>query len=208
MKRRSLDGMFSATLDYTFQMAEGNRTEPQEDLFFSEASGKQTETFLVPLDFDRTHLINGTVTLTNPGSWSAGFVYSIQAGTPYTPALPPSLSTITYEQNSSFKSMQWEIDLKLEKFFTLGPLDYSIFLHVNNIFDTQNDRYVYASSGKALSNVEQELNANQFNDLRNRISRGDAGMISSSYIDKYYSQRPEMVNRPREVRLGFSLFFK
>ncbi len=60
IKRRSPGGMFSATLDYTFQVAEGNRTEPQEDLFFSEASGKQTETYLVPLDFDRPHLINGS----------------------------------------------------------------------------------------------------------------------------------------------------
>ena len=59
LKRRSADGLFSATLDYTFQVAEGNRTEPQEDLFFSEASGKQTETYLVSLSFDRPHLING-----------------------------------------------------------------------------------------------------------------------------------------------------
>lgn len=207
LKRRGPGEMFSATLDYTFQVAEGNRTEPEEDLFFSEASGKQTETFLVPLSFDRTHLINGTISLTEPNSWNLGIIYNIQAGTPYTPALPPSLSTITYEQNSSVKSMQWEVDLKFEKFFTIGRFNYSVFIHINNLFDTQNDRYVYASSGKALSNVEQALNSNQFDDLRNRIRRGDAGMIDLSYIDQYYSQRPERVNRPREVRLGFSIIF-
>ena len=208
LKRRSPDGMFAASLDYTFQVAEGNRTEPQVDLFFSEASGKQTETYLVPLNFDRSHLINGTFTLTDPSSWTLGVLYNIQAGTPYWPELPPSLSTITYEQNSGSKSMQWEVDLKFEKYFTFGPLDYSVFIHINNLFDTQNDRYVYASSGKALSNVEQKLNANQFNDLRTRISRGDKGMIDANYLDQYYSQRPENVNRPREVRLGFTLIFK
>ena len=207
LKRRSADGLFSATLDYTFQIAEGNRTEPQEDLFFSEASGKQTETFLVPLSFDRAHLINGTVSLSQSNSWTLGIIYNIQAGTPYTPSLPPSLSTITYEQNSSNKSVQWNVDLKVEKYFSIGPLQYSVFLHINNLFDTQNERYVYASSGKALSNVEQALNANQFNDLRNRISRGDAGMIGMNDIDNYYSQRPENVSLPREVRLGFSIIF-
>ena len=207
LKRRSPGGMFSATLDYTFQVAEGNRTEPEEDLFFSEASGKQTETYLVPLNFDRPHLINGTIALTDPNSWTLGIIYNIQAGTPYTPALPTSLSTITYEQNSSFKSMQWEVDLKFEKYFSFGPFDYSVFIHINNLFDTENDRYVYASSGKALSNVEQELNANQFDDLRTRINRGDSGMIDVSYLDQYYSLRPERVNRPREVRLGFSILF-
>ncbi|NJD21495.1 MAG: TonB-dependent receptor [Melioribacter sp.] len=208
LKRRSLDGMFAATLDYTFQIAEGNRTEPQVDLFFSEAAGKQTETFLVPLSFDRSHLINGTFSFSDPKSWSLGVIYNIQAGTPYTVALPPSLSTITYEQNSATKSMQWEVDLKFEKFFSFGSNLCSVSINVNNLFDTQNDRSVYASSGKALSNVEQKLNANQFNDLRSRISRGDQGMIDVSYLDNYYSQRPERVNRPREVRLGFSLIFK
>ncbi len=208
LKRRSADGIFAATLDYTFQIAEGNRTEPQVDLFFSEAAGKQTETFLVPLSFDRSHLINGTITFSQPGSWALGIIYNIQAGTPYTVALPPSLSTITYEQNSANKSMQWEIDLKFEKFFSIGSSAISVFVMVNNLFDTQNDRSVYASSGKALSNVEQVLNANQFNDLRNRINRGDQGMIDASYLDQYYSNRPERVNRPRELRLGFSLLFK
>ncbi len=207
LKRRSPGGMFAATLDYTFQVAEGNRTQPEEDLFFSEASGKQTETYLVSLSFDRPHLINGTITLTDPNSWTLGVIYNIQAGTPYTPALPPSLSTITYEQSSSFKSMQWEVDLKFEKYFSVGPFEYSVFIHVNNLFDSQNDRYVYASSGKSLSNVEQVLNANQFNDLRDRINRGDPGMIDISYLNQYYSGRPERVNRPREVRLGFSVIF-
>ena len=207
LKRRSPGGLFSATLDYTFQIAEGNRTEPTEDLFFSEASGKQTETYLVSLSFDRPHLINGTINLSEPKSWTLGIIYNIQAGTPYTPALPPSLSTITYLQNSSFKSMQWGVDLKFEKYFSLGPFDYSVFIHVNNLFDTRNDRYVYASSGKALSNVEQTLNANQFNDLRDRITRGDPGMIDLNYIDQYYSNRPERISKPREVRLGFSVLF-
>lgn len=207
LKRRSADGIFSATLDYTFQVAEGNRTEPQEDLFFSEAAGKQTETFLVPLSFDRSHLINGTFTFSEPKSWSLGVIYNIQAGTPYTVVLPPSLSTITYQQNSANKSMQWEVDLKFEKYFEFSGINYSVFLYVTNLFDTQNDRYVYASSGKALSNVEQALNANQFDELRSRISRGDAGIMSEKYIDQYYSQRPENVNKPREVRLGFSLIF-
>ncbi|HEX2866927.1 MAG TPA: TonB-dependent receptor [Ignavibacteriales bacterium] len=205
LKRRSAESSFSATLDYTFQIAEGNRTYPSEDLFFSEASGKQSETFLVPLSFDRPHLINGTVTFSDPESYSIGIIYNIQAGTPYTPQLPPSLSPITYTQNSSAKPMDWNVDFKAEKYFRVGGLSYSIFLQVENLFDTQNERYVYASSGRALSNVEQTLNASQFNDIRNRIQR-DRGMIPMSEIDNYY-RNAENLNMPREVRLGFSILF-
>lgn len=205
LKRRSTEGLLSATLDYTFQIAEGNRTQPQDDLFFSEASGKQTETYLVPLEFDRPHLINGTVTLSDPQSWSVGLTYNIQAGTPYTPALPPTLSAITYIQSSASKPMNWNVDLKAEKYFSFAGLNYSVFLQVTNLFDTENEAYVYASSGRALSNVEQKLNANQFNEIRRRITN-DAGMIPMSEIDNYY-RRPENLNRPRQVRLGFSILF-
>ncbi|MGE5497284.1 MAG: TonB-dependent receptor [Syntrophothermus sp.] len=206
LKRRSPGSLLSATLDYTFQIAEGNRTEPQEDLFFSEASGKQTETYLVPLSFDRPHLINGTVTLSDPESWAIGFIYNIQSGTPYTPALPPSLSTITYQQSSASKPMDWKVDLKAEKFFSWGNMTYSLFLQVLNLFDTENERYIWASSGRSLTNVEQTLNSVQFNEIKKRITEGDPGMIPISEISNYY-KRSEWLNGPREVRLGFSLLF-
>ena len=127
-----------------------------EDLFFSEAAGRQTETYLVPLDFDRSHSINGTVTLSEPRDWSVGIIYNMQTGTPYTPALPPSLSTITYEQTSDNKPFQWNVDLKMEKYFKIDPFDVSVFVQVKNLFDTQNQRYVWASSGQALQNAEQK----------------------------------------------------
>lgn len=205
IKRQSPGSLFSATLDYTFQVAEGNRTEPNEDLFFSEAAGRQTETYLVPLDFDRSHLINGTVTLSEPRSWSVGVVYNLQTGTPYTPALPPSLSTITYEQTSDNKPFQWNVDLKMEKYFNIDPFDLSVFIQVKNLFDTQNQRYVWASSGQALQNAEEKVNASQFNDIRRRTIE-DPGLFSTSYIDDYY-KREERLSRPREVLVGFSLFF-
>ncbi len=203
IKRRSPGSLFSATLDYTFQAAEGNRTQPQEDLFFSEAAGKQSETYLVPLSFDRSHLINGTITLSEPGDWSVGVIYTLQTGTPYTPALPPTLSTITYEQASANKPFQWNVDLKVEKYFDIAGVDFSVFAQVKNLFDTGNQRYVWANSGEALYNAEEKLTAIQFADLRRRI-REDQGLFDEKYIDNYY-KREERLSRPREVRLGVSI---
>lgn len=206
-KRRSPGGLFQASIDYTFSLAEGNRTEPSSELFFSEQSGKQTETFLVPLDFDRLHVLNATLALTEPNDWTAGFVMNLQTGTPYTPSLPSNLTTISYTQNSANQPIQWNVNFRFEKFFDIGDIRSSVFLQVENLFDTENELYVYASSGRALSNVEQVLNSYEFQDLKTRITRGDAGMVPLSQIENYYSQRPERVNRPREVRLGFSLLF-
>ena len=207
LKRRSPGSMFSASLDYTFSIADGNRTEPAEDLFYSEQSGKTTETYLVPMDFDRSHVINATVSLTDPNNWNLGIVANVQTGSPYTPSLPTSLSTVIFEQNSGNQQLQWNVDLKFEKYFKFGPLDYSVFVQVENLFDTQNERTVYASTGRAFTAVEQQTDASSFTNLINRINRGDKGMISMAQVNNYYSWRPQYVNKPREIRLGFSILF-
>lgn len=206
-KRRSPQSLFQASLDYTFQIAEGSRTQPSEDLFFSEASGKLTETYLVPLDFDRPHILNGTVNLIDPDNWTLGLVANLQMGTPYTPSLPTQLVPITFNQNSARRPMQFNLDLKFEKFFSFNNIKYSVFLQVDNILDIENEVYVYASSGKALSNVEQTLNSYEFKDLKNRILRGDPGLVSYDEVNNYYGNRPQNVSRPREVRVGFSVIF-
>ncbi len=206
-KRRGQNSMFQGSLDYTFQIAEGNRTQPSDELFYSESSGKQTETYLVPLSFDRQHVINATFNLVQPQDWTLGLVAFFQTGTPYTPSFPSELVPITFEQNSTNRPIQWNVDLKFEKFFEIGSLKYSLFLHVNNLFDTEREVYVYASSGRAGFSVEETTNAGQFDDIRSRINRGDPGMFPIDQVNDYYSQRPGNYGSPREVRLGFSVIF-
>jgi len=206
-KRKAATDLFYASLDYTFQVAEGNRTYPSDDLFFSEAAGKQTETYLVPLGFDRPHVINLTFGLSQPNDWTVGLIGNLQAGTPYTPEFPSQVIPITFTQNSANQPMQWNVDLKLEKFFTLGSIKYSVFVHVDNLFDTQNELAVYASTGRSLKTIDEAVNPTYFNDIKKRINRGDPGLMAIDEITGYYTNRPERVNRPREVRLGFSLLF-
>ncbi|MCB9206665.1 MAG: TonB-dependent receptor [Ignavibacteriales bacterium] len=205
IKRPSPGGIFSATLDYTYQVAEGNRTEPEEDLYFSVAAGKQTETYLVPLDFDRSHLINGTVTLSDPRNWAVGIIYNMQTGSPYTPVEIQTAKTITYEQASAVKPFQWNVDLKLEKFFRIDPFDLSVFVQVKNLFDTENERFVWSNSGQALENADSKIAAVQYADVYRRTLE-DKGMFDPSVIENYY-KREERLSIPREIRLGFSIIF-
>lgn len=207
LKRRSPADIFSATLDYTFSLAEGNRTYPSDELFFSEQSGKQSETFLVPFSFDRSHVINATVAFSKPNDWTASLIGYMQTGTPYTPIFPSNIVDITFEQGSGRQPVQWNVDLKLEKFFMLGNLKFSVFCQVENVFDTENELFVYASSGRSRSNLEEKDIPIVFSDIIKRINRGDPGLMPLNEIEQYYSLRPERVNRPREIRVGFSLIF-
>lgn len=207
LKRRSPQDFFSASLDYTFSLAEGNRTYPADEIFFSEKSGKQSETYLVPFSFDRQHVINTTLTFTKPNDWIASFIGYFQTGTPYTPQFPSNIVDVTFEQNSARQPIQWNVDFKFEKFFLFGNLKFSVFCQIENLFDMENELYVYASTGRARSALEEKDINITFSDIIKRINRGDAGLIPLKEIQNYFSLRPERVNRPREVRLGFQLIF-
>jgi outer membrane receptor protein involved in Fe transport len=206
LKRRSANDMLSATLDYTFQISEGQRTEPTEEIFFNEQQGRLSETYLVPLDFDRSHTITSTISLTQPDDWCFSLIGYVRTGTPYTPEFPASVSTISFVQNSDRQPMQWNVDLKLEKFFKVGDFNLSLFVQVDNVFDTQNELYVYANSGRGLYSISQVLEPTLLADLRSRIARGDPGMIPLSAVDNYYAN-PANISTPRLVRIGASLVF-
>jgi hypothetical protein len=102
--------------------------------------------------------------------------------------------------------MQWNVDLKIEKFFKVSDFDMSIFVQVDNLFDAENELYVYANSGRALYNIAQTLQPELLADLHNRIVRGDAGMVPLNAIDNYYAN-PGNISTPRLVRVGASIVF-
>ncbi len=206
LKRRSADNLLSATIDYTFQVAEGNRTLPTDEIFFNEQQGRLSQTYLVPLSFDRSHTITSTVALSQPDDWSVSMIGYLRTGTPYTPEFPSNVVPITFTQNSDHQPMQWNVDLKIEKFFKLGPLNYSVFIQVDNLFDAENELYVYANSGRALYNISETLQPELLSDIRNRILRGDPGMIPLSGVDTYY-QNPGNISTPRLIRVGASILF-
>lgn len=206
VKRRGIDDLLAASVDYTFQVAEGNRTLPTDEIFYNQQQGRLSETYLVPMSFDRGHTLTSTVSLGKNADWQASVIGYIRTGTPYTPSFPASVVPITFTQNSDNQRIQWNVDLKLEKFFKLGPFDYSVYLQVDNLFDTENENSVYASTGRALYDITQVINPSLLSDLRNRIVRGDPGMIPLKAVDGYYAD-PGNISTPRLVRIGASIIF-
>ena len=213
-KRRAPGDLVSFTLDYTFTVATGNRTDA-DAFFFDEKSGKQSEKLFVPLSFDRTHVLNGTVSLTEQENWTASAIWSFQTGTPYTPALPTDLAPVKFDQNSDRRPVNWNVDLHLEKYFAIGDYRFSVFARVDNLFDTENEIFIHENSGKSLYSIDEVRSDQVFDNIRRRLTRGDFGNPSDpsstagrldNALNKYY-QRAEWLSAPREVRLGFTLFF-
>jgi len=194
-KRKMPDELFGASLDYTFQVAEGN--EVSADAFFIDLqSGRQSEKIPVPLNWDQSHTLNGVVTFGGDRDWTFTIVGNLGTGLPYSPQLYEQ--QIFLKTNSGRKPLQTNVDLLIDKSFILYSTTLTIFLKVYNLFDTKNESFVYDDTGRATYSLEETKGGPQ---ATNAISEEYPAIKSATE----YFNRPNYYSAPREVRVGLTL---
>ena len=139
-------GWMSTAMDYTWQLAQGNSSDPRETATRASA-GEDPRPRLAPLNWDQRHTFNLTVNVSWPRAFSTSAVLRAASGQPYTPALTAGFAG-GIETNSGRKPSAVLLDLRGERPVKLGALDITMFARVFNVFDT---RYfngsVFNSSG-------------------------------------------------------------
>jgi outer membrane receptor protein involved in Fe transport len=195
-KRKMNEDLFGASLDYTFQFAEGNETGA--DAFFIDLqSGRQSEKIPVPLGWDQTHTLNGVISFGNSKDWNATITASLASGLPYSPRLYEQ--QIYLRTNSERKPFYASVDLLFNKSFEITKTSsVTIFLKVFNLLDTHNERFVYDDTGRASYSLEESKGGPQATNL---ISQKYPSIKSANE----YFNRPNYYSTPREVRVGFSI---
>lgn len=195
-KRRPRNGYLSANVDYTFQIAEGNNDDANA-FFFNFLSGNENEFELVPLDFDQRHIVSSTVTLSDPGNWSASFISQFSTGYPYTPLLLDQ--NIDQLPNSGRKPSQVKLDAHIFKEFEVRGLGLRTFVKVFNVLDRLNEQFVFDDTGTA----SYSLSGNRGAHAAWEAAYGQPGIHT---LDEY-NTRPHWYSGPREISVGATLSF-
>jgi hypothetical protein len=181
-------GYLSASIDYTYQVAEGNASDPNATFWDNQSiPPRESEKQVVPLDWDQTHTLNLSVTLSKSSSWGLSIIGRYGSGLPYSPAYQYQRTGI---ENSERKPPQYNVDLKTYKKFTLGKVKYSLYLIIYNLFDVMNEVDVYSDTGRAGYT----------------LIRSTGRVIGPLTYDDYY-KRPEFYSTPRLVKVGVSVGF-
>ncbi|MDZ7361530.1 MAG: TonB-dependent receptor [candidate division KSB1 bacterium] len=128
-------GIFSTALDYTWQRAQGNSSDPRETATRAEA-GEDPRPEQIPLNWDQRHTLNATLAASKPNSFSISAIVRYGSGQPYTPAIGSGFGA-NLERNSGRKPAFVLVDLRAEKFFKLGGMDMSLFARGFNLLDSR-----------------------------------------------------------------------
>jgi len=174
----------SGALDYSLQFAQGTASDPGE-AFGRQQAGLPETLSLIRLNWDRRHILNGTLTYAPGPATSLTVVNRLQTGTPYTTVRNFVRSPVT---NNGDRPLTVVTDLRAFYKPAFLSTDASLFLQVTNLFDLEVQTNIYADSGRA----DETIALSQFADVQ-------VGGLNS--LDEFY-YRQDFYGAPRRVSLG------
>ena len=184
--------LFSMKVDYTFQIAEGDASDPMSVFYNNQTSPPvETNKIFVPLDWDQrnTHNVEADIARSD---WSVGLIFGYGSGFPYTEDVRISQGLLF--DNNGVKPPTYNVDLRAQKTFKLpGGLNANLFALVYNLLDIKNEYNVNAETGRANDYLQQDIET--------------AGTLIGLNTLQQYINDPSSYSAPRSVRIGCSLDF-
>lgn len=189
LDRRFAD-FFGVKVDYTFQIAEGNASDPYSVYYNNQTDPPiETNKKVVPLDWDQRSTLNLSLTVGEPGDWNVGAIFQYGSGFPYTEDIRVSQG-LRFE-NNGIKPVTFTVDLRAEKTFRAFGFNFTVFGLVYNLLDRKNEYGVNATSGRANIDLYTYL----------------AGPIIGLNTLEEYLNNPQSFSAPRQVRVGVTADF-
>ena len=191
-------GLFSMNFSYTFQVAEGINSSPEEEQGKIQ-NNESPSIELRPLDWDQSHTANLSLGV-GEFDWGIFVLGRYGSGLPYSPALNQAEgrgedASRAVQKNSRRQPPTYTMDLNLYKTVSLGLIDANIFLKVFNVLDRRNEVVVYGQTGRADASA-RALGAEPVDRNPNRIN---------SVLQ--FITRPDFYSEPREIQFGMELSF-
>ncbi|MBI2619557.1 MAG: TonB-dependent receptor [Ignavibacteriales bacterium] len=185
---------FAFDLHYTYQVAEGSNSKPEDEFEAAKGNGEPS-LFLIPMDWDQNHLLNASA-LVGIDGWGISLLARYGTGLPYT----PSTTVYTAERglgsgflrNSRRRPSQFALDLKLDKTVRLLGFDVTAFLRVFNLLDNRVPVNVFGDTGQPDFTTETQ-SARENPDRPNTIEE--------------YTRFPWHYGEPRSIQFGFDISF-
>ncbi len=162
---------------------------PIQTMHFEKAQANppvETNKQLVPLDWDRTHSLNFTLTGGIPGNYIASLIGRLGSGLPYTPSVQNQRTGL---ENSDNSPGVFNVDLYLTKYLNIIDQQLSLFLKVYNLFDTANELEVFGDTGRAGYSLE--------------LTRAQEPPKGVNTVEEYFTS-PDFYSAPRQIIFGVS----
>lgn len=210
--RRRFQDYWGFDMVYTFQKARVNASDPERQRERIDEEGEDFVLFERPSEIDQPHAIRGVFRVgvrEDPpdvlGDFGGVFRNSrltftlfANSGLPYTPIVSGfGVGALENrgEINSARGPFNWRVDLRAQKQFRIGNLDYQVFVDVFNVTDRVNCIQVFNTTGQCTGGAEDQ-------------ARRQAGSgFGSRSAPSTFFDRPDFQGLRRRIDAGVRVSF-
>jgi outer membrane receptor for ferrienterochelin and colicin len=205
---KSFSHKFSAEINYTYQIATGVASDPNQSLQFFNGGRLYLPISEQPLNWDQRTTLSVQGVIRDPGKWGLRMLWIYGSGFPFTPTFRNDRRPDPLLENSRRQPANSSLTLDGDKYFRIWGQNVTVFVDARNVLGVQN-----------LSSIDQNTFPNPFLNTAGRdylIYYTETGRAGGAYLkdtngdgeaDWVPVNDPRVFQEGRNVRMGLSVTF-
>jgi len=199
---------FSADVNYTFSLATGVASNPNDALQFFNGGRLYLPIAEQPLNWDQRHTLSISSTVRDPGKWGFRMLWSYGSGFPFTPSFRDDRKPDPKLENSRRLPSDATLTLDGDKYYKVWGQNVKLFFDARNVLDQPN---IQSLSQGSFPNPYINSSGDDY-----QIYYTETGRAGGAYLkdingdgipDWVPLHDPRVYGEGRNVRLGVSVTF-
>jgi outer membrane receptor protein involved in Fe transport len=205
---KSFSHKFSAEVNYTFSLATGVASNPNDALQFFNGGQLYLPISEQPLDWDQRHTVSVQGVVRDPGKWGFRLLWQYGSGFPFTPAFRNDRRPDPVLNNSRRLPSDAALTIDGDKYFKVWGQNVTVFFDARNVLDASN---VQAISQATFPNPFVNNSGDEYLIYYTETGRAGGAFLQDTngdgVLDWVPVNDPRVFAEGRNVRMGVSVTF-
>lgn len=205
---KSFSHKFSAEINYTYQLATGVASDPQQALQFFNGGRLYLPISEQPLDWDQRTTLSLQGVIRDPGKWGIRMLWSYGSGFPFTPTFRNDRKPDPVLNNSRRLPSNTYLTLDGDKYFRVWGQNVTLFFDARNVLNSSN---INAISFGTFPNPYVGQAGDEYAIYFTETGRAGGAYLfdtnGDGTLDWVPLNDPRVFQEGRNVRMGISVTF-
>ena len=207
---KSFSHKFSADINYTFSLATGVASDPNQALQFFNGGRLYLPISEQPLDWDQRHSVSISATVRDPGKWGFRTLWKYGSGFPFTPSFRNDRRPDPALDNSRRKPSTSDLTIDGDKFYKVWGQNVTLFFDARNVLNIPNIDEL-SPDPTAFPNPYVNQAGDDYLIYYTETGRTGGGYLQDTNGDNLLDwvplHDPRVLEEGRAVRMGVSITF-
>jgi hypothetical protein len=207
---KSFSHKFSAEANYTYSIATGVASDPNNALQFFNGGRLYLPISELPLDWDQRHTLSIQAVVRDPGKWGFRMLWLYGSGFPFTPSFRNDRRPDPALENSRRRPSTTRLTVDGDKYYKVWGQNVTLFFDARNVLDAKNIDDISAN-GTGFPNPYINTAGDDYLIYYTETGRAGGAYLQDAngdnIVDWIPVHDPRVFEEGRAVRLGVSVSF-